>query len=162
MTNIQQQQQRTKVAEQTHRLKRTIAQAVSVVLIATPALIVSMGTAEAGGDFSRSCKFISLNAHHHSTTAILTAYCRRRDGSYKKSSINLNNYITNTFGRLRWQRGGNFAKSCSNIGFDFPFSMHRLTASCEGGGSPNHTYSSSVDLNAYIANIDGNLTYVGR
>lgn len=133
----------------------------AVLPINASLLIISMEKAEANGNFSQSCTITGFNAQDFSKTAVLTANCRRRDGSiHYGASINLNNYITNRFGNLKWQSGGDFEESCYQIGL-------------ESQGTPSPTFMSgfcynengyangtSINLNENITNNNGNLQYV--
>jgi hypothetical protein len=88
-------------------------------------LTIPMVKAQTSGNFSYSCSNIKLKSQDFSTTAILTADCRRRDGTTNYgTSINLNDYITNHFGQLQWRRNGHFQQSCfgmqlSKMGYNF-------------------------------------------
>jgi hypothetical protein len=116
-----------------------------------------MGKAQARGNFSSTCHNIQLEAKDHSKTAKLSADCTRQDPRQTlRSSINLNDYLTNNQGHLQWRRrpgGGDFQESCSSTGF-FLGSSHQLVTFCQLG-------SQTIDLNERIANIDGWLKYTG-
>jgi hypothetical protein len=95
--------------------------------------------------FSHSSNNISVDS-----SGYLTASCRRIDGSWNDSSINLNNYIGNIDGHLTWGES-NFAQTSQNISV----SGGTLYASCQRmDGSWN---DSSLNLDNYVTNNDGNL-----
>ena len=98
--------------------------------------------------FSLSSQNTCLKDGHtlHST-------CKRKDGSWKDSSINLNNYITNDNGRLLFG-GINFSLSCTNISI---LSGHILV--CQARAVDGSWHENSLDLNLRIGNNDGNLCF---
>src|SRR5262249_41117303 len=108
------------------------------------------------GDFSGSCKNIRLNATNFSKTATLTADCRRRDGSYLNSQMNLNDVITNNHGSLQWGHpgGADFQQSCSGDAL----SGSKLASSCVESAEVRK--STQIDLNEKITNDNGKLTYI--
>jgi hypothetical protein len=112
----------------------------------------------ADGDYSRSCRTTSLLVG-----TVVEAKCKRRDGSTNDgASINLNDYIANDNGKLVWRRGGNFKGSCGNIrlGGGIPFTGDPvLAATCLT--RDRHLARPSINLDDNIANIDGELVYVG-
>ena len=122
------------------------------------------GQAPTPGNFSSSCGSIHLNSADFSRTAVLTADCRRRDGSiHSGASINLNDYITDDNGNLRYVgTGGDFSLSCGNIHLDSAgFSQTAvLTANCRRRDGGIHS-GASINLNDHITNDNGNLRYVG-
>jgi hypothetical protein len=137
-------------------------------------LALPMGKAQARGDFSSTCTNLKLNAVDFSKTATLTADCQRQDQRDPKkavhhgASINLNPIIMyDQDSRLKWARrpgGGDFQQSCSRDGlgglapapmFPFPGQGSVLYAFCKG----NHV--GAIDLNDNIANINGDLKYIG-
>ncbi|CRG89102.1 hypothetical protein PISL3812_06137 [Talaromyces islandicus] len=62
------------------------------------------------GNFSRSSNEIRLEGNYE-----LVAYCNPVSGHPRRSSIPLNNVLTNTFGKFNWARGGNFGASARHI-----------------------------------------------
>ena len=111
----------------------------------------------ADGNYSESC----------TTTALLVgsdlqADCKRRDGSIRRSTIRLNDYIANDDGRLHWRRDGGFKASCGNVRLKGGIPLEGapiLTAGCmTRGGLITHP---TIDLDEGIANVDGKLVYVG-
>jgi len=94
------------------------------------------------GDFSKSCSNIQLDG------TVLSADCRRIDGSSFPASIDLNAYVSNQDGVLELD-GNGFAFSSENVGL----SSNILSASCK---RINGDFSSSsLDLNARLTNRDG-------
>jgi hypothetical protein len=119
-------------------------------------LAAPVARAESPGNFSGSCKNLGLNATNFSKTAMLTADCRRQDGTYLKAEVNLNDLITNNHGSLQWGRpgGADFQQSCSGDAL----SGSKLTSSCVA--SPEVNKSTQIDLNEKITNDNGKLTYI--
>jgi hypothetical protein len=104
-----------------------------------------------------SCQNISLNFERS-----LNAICFTRDNQPQFSSLDLNRYIANSNGNLRWedregnQHIGNFISSCSN-----PFLIGTLfSAICLTLN--NNQVMSGIDLNDRIVSSDGFLTYQRR
>lgn len=97
--------------------------------------------------FSKSAQNTHVKGGHlHST-------CRRINGDWNESVINLDHYIGNNNGELEWG-GQNFSQSCQNITIH---DGHKLK--CEArriDGSWNHT---SINLDERIGNNDGNLQH---
>lgn len=62
------------------------------------------------GNFSASSSQMNIDGDYD-----LIASCRRMDGSQRLTSISLNNCLTNTDGRFRWAKGGNFGASARNV-----------------------------------------------
>src|SRR5262252_5501082 len=122
--------------------KRIPISLVSVLLcgLMTP----TGGHAQTRGDFSLSCSNINLNLA--SKTAVLSANCRRGDGSiHSGASINLNDYITNNNGNLTYVgAGGDFSLSCNNISLDAKTAV--LRANCRRGDGSIHS-GVSINLN---------------
>jgi hypothetical protein len=122
-------------------------------------------TAQASGDFRRTCRNIYLDANDFSKTATLTADCLKQDGrTYNSSWINLNPYITNHLGGLYWRDrpgGGDFQESC--YAAYFPYNLHTTITSdqcLDGAGHLNH-FPGLIFLDDHITNNKGNLQYVG-
>lgn len=65
-----------------------------------------------GGNFTQSSRDIRLDAHGDYT---LHAQCRRTDGSYQSSSINLNQYLENDGGSFRWSGGSSNGASTYTV-----------------------------------------------
>jgi hypothetical protein len=120
-------------------------------------LALPMGQAQARGDFSLTCRYIQLNAVDRSKTAMLSAECTRQNPYQTlRSSLNLNDYLTNNHG-LEWRRrpgGADFQESCQRTAL-WP-SNHELATVCD------HALGTQrKDLNERITNIDGKLKYTG-
>ena len=110
------------------------------------------------GNFSGSCKNLHLNATNFSKTATLTADCKRQDGTYLNSQVNLNDVITNNHGSLQWgggPGGADFQQSCSGDAL----SGSKLASSCVESAEVKK--STQIDLNEKITNDNGKLTYIG-
>ena len=124
--------------------------------ISASLLMISMGKAQASGQFSKTCNYTALQPpKNFSKKAILTADCRRRDGSINyEASINLNNYITNDNGYLRWASNGDFQESCYAAELIGP---HTIEALCRARNG--NYYYDDIDLDDHISNINGNLVY---
>ena len=107
-----------------------------------------LGMTQAAGNFSQTC-----NSLRYSNGALF-ASCRKRNGSYSLTVINLNAIISNRNGSLVWDAiNGKYLNTCRNN----RFGGTTLGASC---AKPNGTYLlTSIDLNERIANIDGRLYY---
>ena len=101
------------------------------------------------GNFSQSCYNSSVSG------SVLSSTCRRINGSYNHTSINLNRYIENVDGGLTWQYG-NFSQTCDGTGLYTPSVMASECKTRAGNFVP-----SSIDLDQHIANIDGTLKYEG-
>ncbi len=122
-------------------------------------LMMSTGKALATGQFSLTCYNIQLYAPNYSKTAKLTADCRRRDGSiHYRTSINLNDYITNNNGRLQWQPRGDFQESCydSDVETEGSTGLYIRTFCLDRQQYPHEAY---INLDEHIANINGDLIY---
>ncbi|MFN6465675.1 MAG: CVNH domain-containing protein [Nostoc sp. DedVER02] len=106
------------------------------------------GNAWATGQFSQTCKNISVNG------STLTATCEKADGrTPSTTSIDLNPHIANLDGTLDWD-GDKFALTCDNIGLA---GASRLRAECET--ADGDTLGTYIDLNEHITNIDGTLKF---
>jgi hypothetical protein len=102
--------------------------------------------AMATGNFSQTCGDIEFN------DSILTANCRKMNGSYNLSSIDVNPYIENVDGQLKWQPS-NFIATCNTKIISGPF----LEADCKT--RDQRFVSTEIDLDEHIANIDGTLKF---
>lgn len=97
--------------------------------------------------FSLSSSNISIS------NGTLHASCRRVDGSYNQSSLNLNEKIGNIDGELKYGYG-DFSHSSNNISV----SGNTLHASCR---AINGLYkNSSLNLDHHVTNINGDLRWV--
>ncbi|OAQ58302.1 CVNH domain-containing protein [Pochonia chlamydosporia 170] len=84
---------------------------------------------------------------------ILHAQCRDTDGSWKDSTIDLNQFIGNSDGWFVWD-GANFSRSAQNISLDGPMLSAELTTH-DGG----HRERQGLNLNDRISNNNGQLAY---
>ena len=121
----------------------------SVALLFAFALSFGLFTNGAfAGNFSQTCYNTSIDYD------TLTSTCYRADGyTPNTSSIDLDRYIENIDGNLKWQYG-NFSQTCEYVSVE---GGSLLTAECRRRDqSPNYT---KINLDDHIANIDGTLTY---
>ena len=112
-------------------------------------------SALAAGDFSRTCRHMDLR--HGS---VLEATCRSISGRPSQTGIQLNNYIANINGQLRWRRNGNFRASSRHCELDFVSGVTVLH--CDTQRRNGSWTSSSLTLDERIANINGALRYERR
>jgi hypothetical protein len=133
-------------------LKFTIA--FLLAPLASLSLIIDKALA---GNFTASCNRVKLE----STLGILSANCKKKDGSSDTSNFFYHLYVTNNNGKLEWYTpkgfndSGNFSASCSILSFDSSTAV--LSAKCR---KRDQSYrNSSLNLNGRISNIDGSLTY---
>lgn len=104
------------------------------------------------GNFSASSSNITLDRDYD-----LIALCSTSSGKDKLSSIDLNDYLTNEWGTLRWARGGNAFASAKNV---------RLVdggrvLEAELGDGRGGSNVSRIALDERISNDEGNLVYLG-
>ena len=87
----------------------------------------------------------------------LTAECLDVNNQrWKKSSIDLNSYIENDNGALKWKKDGNFAGSSTEISLESPT---LLQASCHMVDWKRWN-SSSLEIRFHITNENGELKYM--
>ena len=96
--------------------------------------------------FSFSSRNIRLDA------SFLKAECADYSGHYRESKINLNSYIANVDGQLKWAAGGNFFASSSNLRC---VGASTLEATCRKINGQQ--IISRIDLNDAITNRNGHL-----
>jgi len=89
--------------------------------------------------------------------AVLTAECNKFGAVWHQSSIDLNLYIENDNGTLKWKEDGNFASSCDKISIESPA---LLGASCQM--TDGHWNWSTLDIRYHITNELGKLKYVAE
>ena len=99
--------------------------------------------------FSRSSKDISISR------SVLTANCRDSDGSYNVSTLDLNNWIANIDGSLRWAEDGKFYDSSKNTSLTDDVTLEADCRNVHGS-----YVSSTLNLDEKIANVDGKLVPV--
>ncbi len=116
--------------------------------ISASLLMISMGKALASGQFSKTCDNIETDE-----PVYLVADCRTRNGSVNYTSIDLNDYITNDNGHLRWASHGDFEKTCYIIG------VYENTMGARCRARNGQYVEDNIDLDKHIANINGVLTY---
>ena len=127
--------------------------AIKVALGSFALLLAS--SAWAAGEFTRSCKNIDLRSK-----SALDATCRTMRGSHARTGIQLNNYIANIDGDLRWKRNGNYSASSRNCDLDRSHGTTILR--CDTRRIDGSWTSSSLNLDSRIANINGRLQYQWR
>ena len=87
----------------------------------------------------------------------LTAECLdAADQQWKESSIDLNLYIENDNGALKWKEGGNFAGSSTEISLESPT---LLKASCYMPVWKRWNLS-TLEIRFHITNENGELKYI--
>ena len=100
------------------------------------------------GSFSKSSTGISLTG-----AAILRANCRDRAGAYHESQIDVNNYIVNDDGVLRWRANGNFKASSKHL------KLEGSVLKCESKDRDGDWRDAQIDLDEKIQNFNGKLIY---
>ena len=105
------------------------------------------------GNFSRSCKSYTYNA----ATYKLTASCMKYDKSYKSTTIDINNcYVVSSkdkLGHRSWYNS-EMKKYCKNC----KVNTNKLELGCDCHYSSNTYYPSTMNLNVYIKNSNGELS----
>jgi hypothetical protein len=97
-------------------------------------------------NFTATCTGI-----HITGSGIMTASCKKRNGQWNTSALDLNTHVGNNNGTLV-AGDSDFKASCRNIG-----GTNVLRASCR---RRNGTYNSTaLDMNPYINNSNGSLTW---
>lgn len=109
-------------------------------------------SALAAGDFSRTCRDVDLHRG-----SFLTSTCKSVSGRPSQAGIQLNNYIANINGNLRWRRNGNFIASSRHCELDFVSGVTVLL--CDTRRANGSWTSSLLTLDERIANLDGALRY---
>lgn len=112
-----------------------------------------------GGGYSASCWNIGINfSAGRQGDAWLNATCRKSDGSQRDSAVNLDLHIENINGDPRTNAGWGFSHSCPDVGMT---SGRWMRVKCNVAPPAVGWKVSNVDLDACIANYDGQLTWVG-
>ncbi|KKF96220.1 CVNH domain protein [Ceratocystis platani] len=129
---------------------------------------VAHGSGTAFGD---SCRNVKLNASFYGEPeehySHVNAKCQSDEGKYVPSSLNLNQYIGNFDGKLKWDVRGGFTESC----FDCYLRRHSswkqftvLHCVCKRAGEKGPVWFPSkteIDLDTSILNVAGELVAVG-
>ncbi|PKN75753.1 MAG: cyanovirin [Deltaproteobacteria bacterium HGW-Deltaproteobacteria-10] len=131
-----------------------LAAAITMFSFAVTFLVSVVMTGQAtAGNFSKTCRNISLQG------ATLKVDCQKtpnrpgESSSYKAASLNLDNGIGNNEGTLLWG-GTNFSQSCKNL------SLERWTTLKADCGKKDLIYlPSSINLDERISNIDAVLKF---
>ena len=98
------------------------------------------------GDFSATCANLLLNG------AMLSADCQNGNGKINRSTVNLNQLITNHLGHFQWQIDGGFYGSVQHC-----FIADAATLNCELGDGRGGWHKDSLNLNTHITNSWGKL-----
>ena len=97
--------------------------------------------------FSKTSKDISLDG------TLLHAQCIDAHGEYQDSEIDLNQYIANVNGTLKWKSNGNFVKSSKKI------TVEGSVLKCKTRNKFHQWHQTELDLDEKIANCNGRLVY---
>ena len=97
--------------------------------------------------FSRSSVDIKLEGSQ------LKARCKDRAGSYHDSAVELNNYIANIDGLLKWRPNGNFVASSRNV------VLAGSVLKCHSKTREGTWRYTSINLDEKISNYNGKLIY---
>ncbi|KAL5596713.1 hypothetical protein BROUX41_006595 [Berkeleyomyces rouxiae] len=124
-----------------------------------------------GTAFGDSCRNVKLDAsfygepeEHYSR---VHAKCQSEEGDYVPSSLNLNSYIGNFDGKLKWDAKGGFTESCFDCYLRRHSSWRQFTVLhcvCRRVGEKGPVWFPSkteIDLDTSIFNIAGELVAVG-
>jgi len=134
---------------------------------ASVTLAMPIGKAQARGEFSKTCTNLSLGTIPTDPHAVtLYGHCGtgHNGGVNNQARINLNDYVTNRYGYLKWATHGDFGDTC----FAYLRTVNNTVSAIMDGTClyPNPPtgqspyIASSIDLDEHIANIFGNLKYV--
>ncbi|KAF6806176.1 hypothetical protein CMUS01_14437 [Colletotrichum musicola] len=107
-----------------------------------------------GSQFTATCKDFSLNSRYYT---LFYANCRRFDGSYKTSHVDLNLCLANICGRLVIAQRGNYGNSCDKR--DCALSGSWFQCNCRDCNG--NTQFSGLNLNDAIGNDNGDLECFG-
>ena len=102
------------------------------------------------GNFSAMASSITLDRDYD-----LIALCRDSRGKEKLSSIKLNDYLANEWGRFKWAKGGNAFASARNV----RLSANGRVLEAELGDGRGGWSSSRLVLDERIGNDDGELVF---
>ncbi|KAB8229621.1 CVNH domain-containing protein [Aspergillus alliaceus] len=102
------------------------------------------------GNFSLSSRDICLEGND------LVAHCGAISGHMRRSSIPLNNVLSNHFGKFVWARGGNFGASARNVRLIEGGKVLEAELA-DGQGGWNRSW---MKLDERISNQDGNLVFL--
>ncbi len=130
-------------------INKRIASILSSVFMAA-ACWNTLDSKALAGNFLATCRNVRYSVSG-TEEFVLYATCRRRNGSWVRSHINLDRYISNRNGYLS-SSGAKFSYTCRNIAL---YSDGTLEAKCK-------TYngdwrSTALNINRRISNIDGTL-----
>ncbi|KAB5589445.1 hypothetical protein CTheo_7113 [Ceratobasidium theobromae] len=111
------------------------------------ASLVAVSGVQAANNFGTTCNSITMTSNN-----VLRASCRKVNGSYSTSTLDLNRCVVNNSGNLGCQSNGNYAYSCNYCGL---VGSGSTTMSCQC--SPGGHYT-TLNLNNCVGNNDGSLT----
>ncbi len=113
-------------------------------------ILVLLNFASAG-NFALSC------VNYELIGTVLSGYCRKNDGFYIDTSIDLNTALENIIGVFKWNTNGNYGLSCYGCKLQ-AFNNSVIGCLCEiPGGELLYT---QADLNERIINNDGLLQFL--
>ncbi|KAB5589433.1 hypothetical protein CTheo_7127 [Ceratobasidium theobromae] len=97
-------------------------------------------------NFYSSCNSPALQSGSNS---VMQANCRKKNGVFVTTSLDLNRCLVNTNGKLGCKSNGKYAQSCSNCQI-IGYTLH---CNCNPGGQ-----ATQLDLNQCVGNNDGQLS----
>ncbi|KIM64767.1 hypothetical protein SCLCIDRAFT_1212835 [Scleroderma citrinum Foug A] len=103
------------------------------------AALSTRGSADSLSDWSYSCQSYYLS------NPVLYASCRKENGQYDNTSINLDQCVTNTNGVLYCGTNGDYSPTCSGC----YLSGTALACNCKDDSQNEH--STSIDLSTFNA-----------
>ncbi|KAB5589404.1 putative effector protein [Ceratobasidium theobromae] len=118
----------------------------NLLAFASASLIALTGV-QAADRFGDSCKDLRMISNN-----MLQANCRKRDGSYGITSLDLNKCVTNNGSFLQCQRNGNYATTCEYCSL---VETAKTNLACRCSPGPRYTV---LDLNKCVGNNNGQLT----
>ena len=125
---------------------------VLLALLFTGAMSLGIfhGQAWASGDFSKNCSNSQMES------SFLLSSCKRDNGDTNKTWIDLNEYISNDDGSLKWNKPGEFIKNCEDIRLSSSLATRHIemNANCE-----DNEATVWIDLDEHITSTDGQLEY---
>lgn len=135
-------------------------QLLKVTMVFLFAFVMSLNfvvdQAIATGQFTLSCDKNNIEING----STLSTKCKKINGDFQETSIDLNRYIGNLDGILSWG-DKDFSKTCKNIGVAQLLSTRQLilVAECQPAVGGDVYSPSEIELDAHITNADGTLKY---
>ncbi|KAF9570364.1 hypothetical protein EC968_001865 [Mortierella alpina] len=102
------------------------------------------------GNFTETSKNIRITGGH-----LLQATCQTKDGGYKDSTLDLNDFIGNEDGNFQWD-GVNFSQTAEDVQIQVATDS---TLSAELKARDQHLVPSKLNLDERITNNNGVLQY---